>query len=151
MWWQILIASVLLSGCSLPSIDFVPGGNAAANKIGADMYRIGLRQRGPNCGSADECTLLAAAEAGKSLGGTHFMVIPGHGSPSQKGFAYIKVFTLEPGEVPPSGAVSIEEILYFLDRRPSKPDQTNPIYASRSSDWATQVASSVTTPPPHGD
>ena len=108
MRWQLLMVSVLLSGCSLQPVDFASGGNAlAAHKIGADMYRIGLRSHGPNCVSADECTLLSAAEAGKSLGKTHFLVIPGHGSPSQKGFAYIKVFTLEPGEVPPNGAVSM--------------------------------------------
>ena len=94
------------------------------------MYRIPLRPPGPStCGPADECTLLGAAGAAKGLGATHFMVVPGHGSPSQSGFAYIKVFTHEPGEILPSSAVSVDEILYFLDRRPS------------TSEWATQVVS----------
>jgi hypothetical protein len=47
------------------------------------------------------------------------MVVPGHGSQSQKGFAYIKVFTLRDGEVPPTGAVSADEVFYFLEKRPS--------------------------------
>jgi hypothetical protein len=133
MRWQLLMASMLLTGCSLPSLDLASGGSSvAAEQIGAGMYRIPLRPPGwSNCGSADECTLLGAAEAAKGLGGTHFMVVPGHGSPSQSGFAYIKVFTLEPGEILPTSAVSVDEILYFLNRRPN------------SSEWATQVVSST--------
>ncbi len=145
MQWQLLMASVLLTGCSLASVDFASGGReVAAKKIGAGIYRIALRPREPsNCESADECTLLGAAEAAKGLGGTHFMVVPDHGSPSQNGFAYIKVFTLEPGELLPSRAVSIDEILYFLDKRPSRPDQANPTYSSSSSEWATHAVSST--------
>ena len=96
MRWQLLMASMLLTGCSLPSLDLASGGSpVAAEQIGAGMYRIPLRPPGwSNCGLADECTLLGAAEAAKGLGGTHFMVVPGHGSPSQSGFAYIKVFRL---------------------------------------------------------
>ena len=133
MRWQLLMASMLLTGCSLPSLDLASGGSpVAAEQIGAGMYRIPLRPPGwSNSGFAGECTLLGAAEAAKSLGGARFMVVPGHGSPSQSGFAYIKVFTLEPGEILPSSAVSVDEILYFLNRRPN------------SSEWATQVVSST--------
>jgi hypothetical protein len=87
--------------------------------------------------------LLGAAEAAKDLGGTHFMVVPGHGGPSQNGFAYINVFTLAPGDILPSRAVSVDEVQYFLDKRPGRPDQASPTYAARSPGWATQVVSSA--------
>jgi hypothetical protein len=144
MRWQLLIASLLLTGCSLEPFDFSSGGGAASPKnIGAGMYRIPLRPRGPsNCASPDECTLVGAAEAAKGLGATHFMIVPGHGSPSQNGFAYIKVFTLKSGEILPSRAVSVDEILLFLDKRPSTQDQANPTYSLIRSGWATSVVSS---------
>ena len=129
MRWQLFLASLLLAGCSSPSINLPTGGNAIATKnIGAGIHRIEMRPRGQsNCASPDECTLLAAAAEAKRVGGTHFIVVPGHGSPSQRGFAYIKVLTLGGGEVPPTGTVSADEILHFLEKRPS---------TTASSSWA---------------
>lgn len=120
MRWQVLLASVLLAGCSLPSINLPTVGNTGATEdIGAGIHRIALPRGGANCSSLDECTLLAAAAEARRAGATHFVVVPGHGGQSQRGFAYIKVFTLRDGEVPPTGAVSASEVLYFLERRPS--------------------------------
>jgi len=120
MRWQFLLVTLLLAGCSLPSISLPTGGTAGATEdIGAGIHRIALPRGKANCSSLDECTLLAAAAEAKRAGATHFMVVPGHGSQSQKGFAYIKVFTLRDGEVPPTGAVSADEVFYFLEKRPS--------------------------------
>ena len=136
---SIFLASLLLAGCSLPSISLPTGGSTAANEsIGASMYRIAMQPRSPShCASADECTLLAAAAVAKRVGGTHFIVVPGHGSLSQREFAYIKVFTLRDGELPPSGAVSTEEALYFLAKRPGT-------FASNS--WASVTRTLASTP-----
>jgi hypothetical protein len=131
MVWQLLLVSLLLAGCSLPSISLPTGGNAGTEDIGAGIHRISLPRGKANCATLDECTLLAAAAEARRAGATHFVVVPGHGSQSQRGFAYIKVFTLRDGEVAPTGAVSADEILYFLEKRPGA-------YASNS--W-----SSVTT------
>jgi hypothetical protein len=126
MHWRLLFAGALLTGCSMTPLKLASvGGVATAQKISPDLYRVPLRARGPNCQSRDECTLLGAAEAARGLGKTHFMIIPGHGGPSQKGFAYIKVFKLEPGAPLPSGALSVEEIAYFFDRTRT-PDQAIP-------------------------
>lgn len=73
-----------------------------------------------DCASVEYCTLVKAAEATQRAGGTHFMLLPGHGGPTQRGYAYIKVFTLAPGEDAPSGTMSVEEALYFFRRRPGQ-------------------------------
>lgn len=72
-----------------------------------------------DCASADDCVLVKAGEATRSVGGTHFMVLPGHGGPTQKGYAYIKIFTLGPGDVVPSSTMSAEEALTFFRKRPN--------------------------------
>ena len=47
-------------------------------------------------------------------------LLPGHGGSTQNGYAYIKVFTLAPGEGAPSGTMSVEEALYFFRRPPAQ-------------------------------
>lgn len=74
-----------------------------------------------DCASVDECILVKAGEATRRVGGTHFMVLPGHGGPTQSGYAYIKVFTVRPGEVVPSSTMSAEEALTFFRKQP-KPE-----------------------------
>jgi hypothetical protein len=128
MRWQLILLNLLLAGCSLPSISLPTGGNVGTEDIGGGIHRIALPRGSANCSTFDECTLLAAAAEARRVGATHFMVVPGHGGQSQKGFAYIKAFTLRDGEVPPTGAVSADEVLYFLEKRPSA-------YASNS--WST--------------
>jgi hypothetical protein len=123
MRWQVAMAGLLAAGCSLqPGLLANPGASARAEKMGAGIYRVALPPPGlAKCASADECTLVEAAEAAKGVGATHFSVLPGHGGPSQKGYAYIRVFTLDPADALPSGAVSVEEILLFFDKRPKEP------------------------------
>src|SRR5262245_39019727 len=115
--WALPIVCVLAAGCSLPTL---PAGNAQADQqIGGGIVRIAVPKSGlADCASADECTLVRAAEAAQRAGGTHFMVLPGHGGSTQKGFAYIKVFTFGDGEAAPGSAMSVEEALYFF-RRPA--------------------------------
>jgi hypothetical protein len=110
---------LLVAGCSLPA-TILPSSNAASGeRIGGGIVKIVL-PKAPlaDCQSTDECTLVKAAEATLRAGGTHFMLLPGHGGSTQKGYAYIKVFTLAPGEGAPSGTMSVEEALYFFRRRP---------------------------------
>src|SRR5262245_210699 len=95
---------LLAAGCSMPSIA-LPTGNASPDeRVGGGILRIAVPKGAlADCASADDCTLVKAAEAAQRAGGTHFSLLPGHGGPTQRGYAYIKVFTVGPGEDAPSG------------------------------------------------
>ena len=94
-------------------------GRLASEDVGGGLIRIAVPTGSvADCASADECVLVRAGEATRRAGGTHFMVLPGHGGPSQRGYAYIKVFTLGPGEGVPSSTMSAEEALTFFRKRP---------------------------------
>ena len=109
---------LLAAGCSLPGLP--TGGALVDEQIGGSILRITTPKGGlADCASADECTLVKAAEAAQRAGGTHFMILPGHGGATQKGHAYIKIFTFAPGDAAPSNAMSVEEALYFF-RRPTR-------------------------------
>jgi hypothetical protein len=115
--WALPIICLLAAGCSNPAIT-LPTGALRGEQVGGGIHRIVLPKGGrADCASADECTLVKAAEAAQRAGGTHFMLLPGHGGATQMGYAYIKVFTFAAGEGAPSGAMSVEETLYFF-RRP---------------------------------
>ena len=116
MRWASAIACLLVTGCSLPSSNLPGAGTPAEGRVGAGVFRIALPQDLTNCGTVDECTLVKAAEAAKRAGGTHFMVMPGHGGATQQGYAYIKVFTFDDGDRLPSGAISVEEALQFFNK-----------------------------------
>ncbi len=122
MRWVLPILCLLAAGCSLPTIPLgpLPMGNASPDeRIGGGILKIAVPKTAlPDCGSVDECTLVKAAEATQRVGGTHFMLLPGHGGPTQRGYAYIKVFTVGPGEDAPSSTMSVEEALYFFRKRP---------------------------------
>jgi len=112
------IVCLLLAGCSLPSTVLPTGGALGEEQVGGGIHRIAVPTSGlADCASADECTLVRAAEATQRVGGTHFMVLPGHGGAAQGGYAYIKVFTFGDGERVPSTAMSVNEALHFI-RRP---------------------------------
>jgi hypothetical protein len=127
--WVLPILCLLAAGCSLPTIPLpmgplpmgpLPMGNASPDeRIGGGILKIAVPKTAlPDCASVDECTLVKAAEATQRVGGTHFMLLPGHGGPTQRGYAYIKVFTVGPGEDAPSSTMSVEEALYFFRKRP---------------------------------
>src|SRR5262245_1254337 len=124
--WALPMICLLAAGCSLPALlptsaaptDERVGGDG---RVGGGIVRIVMPKGAlADCKSADDCTLVKAAEATQRAGGTHFMLLPGHGGPTQKGYAYIKVFTLAPGEGAPSGTMSVEEVLYFFRWRPAQ-------------------------------
>jgi hypothetical protein len=119
--WALPIIYLLAAGCSLPA-TLLPGSAAPPDeRVGGGIVRIVVPKGAlADCVSADDCTLVKAAEATQRAGGTHFMLLPGHGGPTQRGHAYIKVFTLAPGEGVPSGTMSVEEALYFFRRRPGQ-------------------------------
>lgn len=95
-------------------------GQPASEDVGGGLVRIAVPSSGlADCASADDCVLVKAGEATRRVGGTHFMVLPGHGGPTQKGYAYIKIFTLGPGDVVPSSTMSAEEALTFFRKRPN--------------------------------
>ena len=98
---------------ALPTVS-----SLAHEAIGGGIFRITVPKSGlADCASADECTLAKAAEATQRVGGTHFIVLPGHSSTAQGGHAYIKVFTFAAGERVPSTAMPVEEALHFF-RKP---------------------------------
>jgi hypothetical protein len=99
-------------------MPFPMAGAPAEEQVGGGILRIALPNDGrADCASADACMLVKAAEATRRAGGTHFMLLPGHGGSTQRDYAYIKVFTFGAGEGAPSGAMSVEEALYFF-RKP---------------------------------
>lgn len=134
MRWHVTIAALLASGCSLPFDGIGAGGSE--QRVSAAIYRIAVPATGlPDRTSVHDYTLLKAAETTKRIGGTHFMVISGAdvqpaglppmASPAPNSgavpyAAYIKVLTLDPAEIAPSGALSVEETLHFLGKRPEK-------------------------------
>jgi hypothetical protein len=110
----------LVAGCSSPITILPSVGVLVDEQVGGQIIRIALpKSNRTDCASADECTLVMAAEATERAGGTHFMVLPGHGGSTQGGYAYIKVFTVGVGERTPSGAMSVEEALRFF-RKPQR-------------------------------
>jgi hypothetical protein len=116
--WALSIVYLLAAGCSMPTTALPTASALAYEPIGGGIVRVAVPKSGlADCASADECTLLKAAEAAQRAGGTHFMVLPGHSSSAQGGYAYIKVFTFGAGERAPSTAMSVEEALHFL-RKP---------------------------------
>jgi hypothetical protein len=109
---------VLAAGCSMPTTALPTASALAHEPIGGGIFRIAVPTSGlADCASADDCTLVKAAEAAQRVGGTHFMVLPGHSGSAQGGYAYIKVFTFGVGERAPSTAMPVEEALHFL-RKP---------------------------------
>jgi hypothetical protein len=116
--WALPTFCLLAAGCSLPAAILPTSGAPSDERVGGGI----VLPKGPHadCQSADDCTLVKAAEATMRAGGTHFMLLPGHGGSTQKGYAYIKVFTLAPGEGAPSGTMSVEEALYFFRRPPAQ-------------------------------
>jgi hypothetical protein len=91
-----------------------PAAGASDQEVGGGILRIALpKGRQADCASLDECTLVRAAEATLRGGGTHFMLLPGHGGATQSGYAYIKAFTIDAGESLPNNVLSVEEVLYF--------------------------------------
>jgi hypothetical protein len=109
---------VLAAGCSMPKAALPTASSLAYEPIGGGILRIAVPNSGlADCASADECTLVKAAEATQRVGGTHFIVLPGHSSSAQGGYAYIKVFTFGAGERVPSTAMPVDEALQFL-RKP---------------------------------
>ena len=114
--WVLPTVCLLAAGCSIPAL---PAGDALTEaQIGGGILQIAVPKIGlADCTSAYECTLVRAAEATQRVGGTHFIILPGHGGSTQGSFAYIKVFTFDAGETAPSSAISAEEALYFF-RKP---------------------------------
>ena len=117
MQWVLPTVCLLAAGCSIPTL---PATNALTEaQIGGGILRIAVPKTGfADCTSAYQCTLVRAAEATRLVGGTHFIVLPGHGGSTQGSFAYIKVFTFDAGETAPSSAISVEEALFFFRKPP---------------------------------
>jgi len=118
--YALSIICLLVAGCSPTNPTTLTASQLSVENVGGGLKRIAVPTGAlADCASADECVLVRAGEATQKLGGTHFMVLPGHDGPTQKGFAYIKVFTFHPGERVPSGTMSAQEALTFF-RKPSK-------------------------------
>jgi hypothetical protein len=115
--WLLPTVCLLGAGCSIPALPAIDAVTEA--QIGGQILRIAVPKTGfSDCASVYECTLVRAAEATQRVGGTHFIVLPGHGGSTQASFAYIKVFTFDAGETAPSSAISVEEALCFFRKPP---------------------------------
>ena len=113
----LAIVCLLVGGCSMPAITIPTPGTAPDEQVGGGILRIAVPKGDrADCASADEWTLVKAAEATQRAGGTHFMVLPGHGGSTQGGYAYIKIFTVGSNEAAPGSAMSVEEALHFIPR-----------------------------------
>ena len=111
---------LLAAGCEQPTTLFPTLTPSTSEDVGGGLIRIAVPTGGfADCASADECVLVRAGEATRRVGGTHFMVLPGHGGATQREYAYIRVFTLRAGERVPSGTMSAEEALTFFRKRPT--------------------------------
>jgi hypothetical protein len=116
--WVLPIICLLVAGCSLPTISLPTGSASAEEQVGGGILRISVSKGDrADCASTDECMLVKAAEATQRVGGSHFMLLPGHGGSPQQGSAYVRVFTLGADERAPSGTISVEEALHFI-RKP---------------------------------
>jgi hypothetical protein len=115
--WVLPTICLLTAGCSIPTLPAI--NSATETQIGGQILLVPVPKTGfTDCTSAYECTLVRAAEATQRVGGTHFIVLPGHGGSTQASFAYIKVFTLDAGDTAPSSAISVEEALHFFRKLP---------------------------------
>lgn len=114
----LLFICLLAAGCS-PSLLPMPG-QLASEDVGGGIVRVAVPRSGlADCASPDDCVLMRAGEATRRVGGTHFMLLPGYGGPTQRDYAYIRVFRVGPGESVPSNSMSAEEALTFFRKRPS--------------------------------
>jgi hypothetical protein len=133
MRWMSIVAALLLGGCSLPLSGGGIFGGLAEEQLSAGTYRVVVPATGLADGAtAQDRVLLKAAETARQAGGTHFIVLRGGdvqpsglvapvsaaGTPTGQPYAaYVKVFALEPGQQPPSGALIVDEVLHFMSRR----------------------------------
>src|SRR4029079_7387838 len=112
--WVLPIICLLVAGCSLPTISLPTGSASAEEQVGGGILRIAVSKGDrADCASADERMLVKAAEAAQRVGGSHFMLLPGHGGSPQLGYAYVRVFTLGADECAPSRTISVEEAVQF--------------------------------------
>jgi hypothetical protein len=111
---EYYFSCLLAAGCS-PSLLPMPS-ERASEDVGAGLVRIAVPTSSlTDCASADECVLVKAGEATQRVGGTHFMVLPGHGGPTQRGYDIHR----RSGEVYRANTTDAEEALTFLRKRPN--------------------------------
>jgi hypothetical protein len=111
---QLPLVCLLVCGCS--SVSLTPptlGFSAAPQSIGSGIFYVNVpRDKLARCASQEQCILREAAQTAQRSGATHFVVL----SSWKETGAYIKLLTVAPTEIPPSGAVAVEEVMLFLDK-----------------------------------
>jgi hypothetical protein len=110
----LALACVLAGGCS--SVSLIPptsGFPAASQPVGSGIYYVSVaREKLTSCETQEQCILRQAAQTAQRSGATHFLVL----SSWKESGAYVKLLTLAPTEIPPTGAVAVEEVMLFLDK-----------------------------------
>lgn len=101
-------------------------------RISGNLYRIDATDRRlDDPVHRENYALLRAAESTKQLGASHFIVVnapPGDVRLSTSGQAsgMIRIFNVEPGAAPPTGAIAADEMIHFFgpgfDRAPAAPN-----------------------------
>ena len=115
---------------SLPSVgSLVPGAGASSTparpeRVSGNLYRIQTGDRKlADPVQRENYALLSAAEGAREVGATHFVVVNASeatstfavapaGTPSTS--TLIRVMRIAPDAQPPSGAISVEEIVHFF-------------------------------------
>jgi len=137
--WVIALIPVVLGGCTMGDLNFgLSSGGLVAEQMTTDIFGI---KSNPNASTED--VLIKAAQTTKSIGATHFKLISADdvgrpldvgipGGPSSPTGAmttatasasirpgrdtYIRVLRLAPGQEPPGGYFSADEIIGMMGR-----------------------------------
>jgi hypothetical protein len=170
-WFWILIAGFCLSACAggpspggittgsiLPSLPALPSASSLVPSFGAttatsrrpervsgNLYRLPASDRRiADRIERDNYDMLRAAEATRTIGGTHFVIVALNGPATDAPFSgggavvsggtLVRVLQVQPGSETPVGAVSVEEILHFFGpqfgREPPPGLPANPSFPS---------------------
>ncbi len=128
---SLTTGSVLPSLPSLPSAGGLlpsfgdPSAPGRLQRVSGNLYRLPASDhRITDSIERENYDMLRAAEATRSVGGTHFVIVtlngPSNGAPFSGGGAVVaggillRVITVSRASEPPVGAVSADEILHFL-------------------------------------
>ncbi len=118
------ILPALPSASSLVPSMSSTSGPRPAERVSGNLYRIDFSDRKIDDPiQRENYGLLRAAESAKSVGGSHFVVVnssegtalgQSRNPAASPGTSLIRVFRVDPDMMPPTGAISVNEIIHFF-------------------------------------